>query len=56
VRLPTAEGLGLLLRLDGPLRAGGGKLTLVNVGPDVYEVLAAARLDKLLDARVRKAE
>jgi anti-anti-sigma factor len=51
VRLPTAEALGLLIRLNGALRAGGGKLTLVNVPADVYGAFEATRLVGVLDVR-----
>jgi anti-anti-sigma regulatory factor len=33
IRLPTAEGLGALVAMNGQLRARGGALLLVNVPP-----------------------
>jgi anti-sigma B factor antagonist len=51
VRLPTAEGLGLLITLNKELRARGGKLTLLNVAPDPYEVFEVTRLAGVLDVR-----
>ena len=51
VRFPTAEGLGLLVRLSRALCDRGGHLALLNVRPLVYEVFALTRLTDLLDAR-----
>jgi anti-anti-sigma factor len=47
----TSMALGEFVGLHNRLRAGGGRLSLLNVRPMVYEVLAAMRLDRLLDAR-----
>ena len=51
VRLPTAEGLGLLISLSRGLRARGGKLVLLNAPADVYEVFEQTRLVDVLDVR-----
>lgn len=51
VRLPTAEGLGGLVTLHKALRARGGRLALVNVPADTYEVLEVTRLVTVLDVR-----
>jgi anti-anti-sigma regulatory factor len=51
VRLPTAEGLGLLVTLAAELRSLGGGLVLVNVPADTYEVLAVTHLVGVLDVR-----
>jgi anti-anti-sigma regulatory factor len=45
---PTAGGLGRLVALHTRLRAAGGGLALCNVGPPVYEALAATRLTEVL--------
>ncbi len=49
VRLPTAEGLGLLLTLNGELRARGGRLALLNLSAEAYEVFEVTRLIEVLD-------
>jgi anti-anti-sigma factor len=51
VRVPTAEGLGLLVCLSWGLRARGGQLVLLNVTPDVAEVFEATRIVDVLDVR-----
>jgi len=52
IRLPTAEGLGVLVRLNQELRAQGGHLALCRVRPDVYEVFVVTGLADVLDVRV----
>jgi anti-sigma B factor antagonist len=52
----SSEALGTLIGLQKRVKEGGGRLRLLNVGPDQYEVLVTARLETLLDAQVRKAE
>ena len=47
----TSTALGEFIALHKRLRAGGGRLSLLNVRPMVYEVLSVMRLDGLLDAR-----
>jgi anti-anti-sigma factor len=51
VRLPTAEGLGLLVTLHKELRARGGRLALVNLNSEAYEVFEVTGLVELLDVR-----
>ncbi len=51
VRIPTAGGLGALLRLHRELRVRGGRLVLLNVQPWAYEVFAVTRLTDVLDVR-----
>jgi anti-anti-sigma factor len=50
----SSEALSTLLALQEKVKEGGGRLRLFNLGPDPYDVLAATRLTKLLDARPRK--
>jgi anti-anti-sigma factor len=52
----SSQALSTLLGLQQRVKDGGGRLRLFNLGPDVYEVLAAARLDKLLDAQAGTGE
>ena len=42
-----------LLRLDQKLRATGGRLSLRNLNPLLYEVFHICRLTDLLDVRMR---
>ena len=51
MRLPTAEGLGLLVSLNKELRARGGALVLCNVPADAYEVFEGMHLVDVLDVR-----
>jgi anti-anti-sigma regulatory factor len=51
VRIPTAGGLGGLVRLHGALRARGGRLVLLNVQPWAFEVFSVTRLTEVLDVR-----
>ncbi|HEX5271591.1 MAG TPA: STAS domain-containing protein [Gemmataceae bacterium] len=51
VRIPTAGGLGGLVRLHRDLRARGGRLVLLNVRPWAFEVFAATRLTEVFDVR-----
>jgi anti-anti-sigma factor len=53
VRSLGGTGLTTLLALHQKARAKGGRLTLCNVAPHVYEVLEVARLTRLLEARPR---
>jgi anti-anti-sigma factor len=48
VRLPTAEGLGVLVTLAAELRNRGGGLVLVNVPAETYGVLAVTHLVDVL--------
>jgi anti-anti-sigma factor len=48
VEFLASMGLTMLIRLDGAVRAAGGRLTLVNPPPCVREVLAVTRLDRVL--------
>jgi anti-anti-sigma regulatory factor len=51
VRLPTAEGVGLLVTLNKELRARGGRLALINVQPDPYGAFEVMGLIEVLDVR-----
>jgi anti-anti-sigma factor len=47
----TSTGLGKLIGLDRRVRAAGGRLTLRNLRPEVYEIFAVCRLTGVLDVR-----
>jgi anti-anti-sigma factor len=51
----TSSGLGLFLALHERVRAGGGRLSLHNVGDLVYELFAVTRLTTVLDVRPQGA-
>jgi anti-anti-sigma factor len=51
VNIPTAGGLGGLVRLHRDLRARGGRLVLVNVRPWAFEVFSVTRLTEVLEVR-----
>jgi anti-anti-sigma factor len=51
VPMLTSVVLGKFIRLNGRLRAGGGRLVLVNPTPTVRQVFRATRLDTILDVR-----
>ncbi|QDU19664.1 STAS domain-containing protein [Urbifossiella limnaea] len=44
----TSVALSRFVALDRELKAAGGRLTLLNVRPDVRRVFAVSRLDALL--------
>jgi anti-anti-sigma factor len=47
----SSSALGLLLRLRKALHARGGRLTLCNLAPQVYEVFEVTKLHTLFDIR-----
>jgi len=52
----SSAALATLLGLQKRVKDGGGRLRLFNVSPDLYDVLAATRLTKVLDAQLREPE
>jgi anti-sigma B factor antagonist len=51
VRYLTSTALGKLIALHKRMRKHGGRLTLVNLTPLVYEVFEVTQLHRLLDIR-----
>ncbi len=51
VEFLSSMALSRFLALDRELRAGGGRLTLVNLRPTVLKVFTVTRLDRVLDVR-----
>ena len=49
VEFLSSMALSRFLGLDRELRAGGGRLALVNLRPAVRQVFAVTRLDRVLD-------
>jgi anti-anti-sigma factor len=50
-----STALGKLIYLNKSLVAGGGRLALVNLDPDLYEVFSLTRLTTVLDVRAKRA-
>jgi anti-anti-sigma factor len=51
----SSLGLATLLTVHKHVRAGGGRLAVVNVRPHVYEVFAVTRLTTVLDVTEKEA-
>jgi anti-sigma B factor antagonist len=47
----SSAALGKLITLDKKVKAHGGMLKLSNIQPDIYEVFAITKLNKLFDIR-----
>jgi anti-sigma B factor antagonist len=45
----SSAALGKLITLDKKVKAARGKLRLCNIRPDIYEVFAITKLNKLFD-------
>ena len=54
VRLPTAGGLGALIKLHKELASRDGHLVLFNVRPWTYEVFTLMHLSEVLDVRAAR--
>jgi anti-sigma B factor antagonist len=52
----SSAALGKLITLDKKVKARGGKLKLSNIRPEIYEVFAITRLNKLFDIKNDEAE
>ena len=51
VEFLSSAALGKLITLDKKVKAHGGKLKLCNIRPEIYEVFAITKLNKLFDIR-----
>lgn len=51
VEFLSSAALGKLITLDKKVKAHGGKLKLSNIRPEIYEVFAITKLNKLFDIR-----
>jgi anti-sigma B factor antagonist len=47
----SSAALGKLITLDKKVKAHAGKLKLSNIRPEIYEVFAITKLNKLFDIR-----
>lgn len=51
VEFLSSAALGKLITLDKKVKAHNGKLKLTNIRPEIYEVFAITKLNKLFDMR-----
>lgn len=47
----SSAALGKLIMMDKKVKAVGGKLRLCSIRPDIYEVFAITKLNKLFDMK-----
>ncbi len=52
----SSAALGKLITLDKKTKAHGGILKLSNIRPEIYEVFAITKLDRLFDIRDDEAD
>jgi len=51
VEFLSSGALGKLITLDRKIKAANGKLKLSNIRPEIYEVFAITKLNKLFDIK-----
>ena len=56
VEFLSSAALGKLITLDKKMKAMGGKLKLSNIRPEIYEVFAITKLNKLFDIKDDEAD
>ena len=56
VEFLSSAALGKLITLDKKMKAQEGFLKLANIRPEIYEVFAITRLDRLFDIRENEAD
>jgi anti-sigma B factor antagonist len=56
VEFLSSAALGKLITLDKKVKAHGGVLKLSNIRPEIYEVFAITKLNRLFDIRKDEAE
>ncbi|MCE9605398.1 MAG: STAS domain-containing protein [Planctomycetia bacterium] len=56
VEFLSSETLGELIKLEKKVKQHTGRLLLSNIKPEIYEVFAITRLNKLFDIRDEEAE
>jgi anti-sigma B factor antagonist len=56
VEFLSSAALGKLITLDRKVKAHGGKLKLSNIRPEIYEVFAITKLNKLFDIKDDEAD
>jgi anti-sigma B factor antagonist len=56
VEFLSSAALGKLITLDKKIKAHGGTLKLSNIRPEIYEVFAITKLNRLFDIRKEEAD
>ncbi len=56
VEFLSSAALGKLITLDKKVKAHGGRLKLSNIRPEIYEVFAITKLNKLFDIKDEEAD
>ncbi|MCG8587627.1 MAG: STAS domain-containing protein [Pirellulales bacterium] len=56
VQFLSSAALGKLITLDKKVKKAGGQLKLSNILPDIYEVFAITKLNRLFDIREDEAD
>ena len=56
VEFLSSAALGKLITLDKKVKAHNGSLKLSNIRPEIYEVFAITRLNKLFDIKEDEAD
>jgi anti-sigma B factor antagonist len=52
----SSAALGKLITMDKKVKAGGGTLKLSNIKPEIYEVFAITKLNRLFDIKEEEAD
>ena len=56
VEFLSSAALGKLITLDKKVKANAGRLKLSNIRPEIYEVFAITKLNKLFDIKDDEAD
>lgn len=56
VEFLSSAALGKLITLDKKVKAHGGRLKFSNIRPEIYEVFAITKLNKLFDIKEEEAD
>jgi anti-sigma B factor antagonist len=56
VEFLSSAALGKLITLDKKVKSHGGMLKLCNIRPEIYEVFAITKLNKLFDIKDTEAD
>jgi anti-sigma B factor antagonist len=56
VEFLSSAALGKLITLDKKVKSHGGMLKLSNIRPEIYEVFAITKLNKLFDIKDNEAD
>ncbi len=56
VEFLSSAALGKLITLDKKMKAAGGVLKLSNIKPEIYEVFAITKLNRLFDIKSDEAD